>query len=64
MFSSSSRAVVNTASAGAGMAADAMGNAASRMSQSMASNSMSNPYFGEGNAGGSGYMNDKLKGNS
>ena len=64
MFSSSSRAVVNTASAGASMAADAMGNAAGRMSQSMASNSMSNPYFGDGNAGGSGYMNDKLKGNS
>ncbi|SDW50591.1 Bacteroides conjugative transposon TraJ protein [Hydrobacter penzbergensis] len=64
MFGSTSRSVVNTASAGAGMAADAMGNAASRISQSMASNGASNPYFGEGNNGGSGYMNDKLKGNS
>ncbi len=64
MFSSSSRTVVNTSSAGASMAADAMGNAAGRMSQGMASNSVSNPYFGDGKAGGSGYMNDKLKGNS
>lgn len=64
MFGSTSRSVVNTASAGASMAADAMGNAASRISQSMASNGSSNPYFGDGNRGGSGYMNDKLKGNS
>lgn len=64
LFSSSSRSVVNTASAGAGMAMDAMGNAASKMSQGMASSGTSNPYFGEGNKGGSGYMGDKLKGNS
>ncbi|MGN6214469.1 conjugative transposon protein TraJ [Parafilimonas sp.] len=65
MFGSTSRTVVNTASAGASMAADAMGNAANRISQSMASNGASNPYFGDGNSGGgSGYMNDKLKGNS
>jgi conjugative transposon TraJ protein len=64
LFSSSSRSVVNTASAGAGMAVDAMGNAASRISQSMASNGASNPYFGDNNSAGSGYMSDKLKGNS
>lgn len=64
LFNSSSRSVANTASAGAGMAMDAMGNAASKMSQSMAGNGTSNPYFGEGNKGGSGYMDDKLKGNS
>lgn len=64
LFGSSSRTVVNTASAGAGMAVDAMGSAANRMSQSMASSGASNPYFGDKNTGNSGYMNDKLKGNS
>jgi conjugative transposon TraJ protein len=64
IFNSSSRSAVNTASAGAGMAADAMGNAASKMSQSMASSGKSDPYFGEGNKSSSGYMGDKLKGNS
>lgn len=64
LFGSSSRTVVNTASAGAGMAVDAMGSAANRMSQSMASSGASNPYFGDKNSGNSGYMNDKLKGNS
>lgn len=64
LFGSSSRTVVNTASAGAGMAVDAMGSAANRMSQSMASSGTSNPYFGDNKSGNSGYMNDKLKGNS
>lgn len=64
LFGSSSRSVVNTASAGAGMAVDAMGSAANRMSQSMASSGSSNPYFGDSSSGNSGYMNDKLKGNS
>jgi conjugative transposon TraJ protein len=64
MFSSSSRSMVNTATAGAGMAVDAMGNAASRISQSMASNGSSNPYFNDSNSTTSGYMSDKLKGNS
>ncbi len=64
LFGSSSRTVVNTASAGAGMAVDAMGSAANRMSQSMASSGSSNPYFGDGSSGNSSYMNDKLKGNS
>ena len=64
LFGSSSRTVVNTTSAGAGMAIDAMGNAASRIGQSMASNGTSNPYFTSGDSGRSGYMSDKLKGNS
>ncbi len=64
MFGSSSRSVVNTATTGAGMAVDAMGNAASRISQSMASNGSSNPYFNDSNSTASGYMSDKLKGNS
>lgn len=64
LFSSSSRSVVNMASSGAGMAADAMGNAAGRMSQSMAGNGSSSPYFNENTNSGSGYMGDKLKGNS
>ncbi len=64
LFSSSSRSLVNTASAGAGMAVDAIGNAASRISQSMASNGTSNPYFDDNSSGSSGYMSDKLKGNS
>jgi len=64
MFGSSSRSVVNTATTGAGMAVDAMGNAASRISQSMASNGTSNPYFNDSNSTTSGYMSEKLKGNS
>ncbi len=64
LFGSSSRTIVNTASAGASMAADVLGNAANRMSQSMASSGSSNPYFGDSSSGNSGYMNDKLKGNS
>jgi len=68
LFSTSSRSVVNMTSAGAGMAADAMGNAVGRMSQSMAGHGTSSPYFSEntnsGSDSGSGYMGDKLKGNS
>lgn len=64
LFNSSSRSVANTASAGAGMAIDAMGNAVNRIAESMESNGTSNPYFSDGNSGGSGYMKDKLRGNS
>lgn len=63
-FGNTSRSVVSTASSGAGMATDALGNAASRAWQSMAGSSQSNPYFNEKSGGGSGYMNDKLKGKS
>jgi len=59
IFSNSTNTVISTASAGAGMAVDAMGNAASRMAQSMSGSSTSEPYFKDKE----GYMNDKLKGN-
>lgn len=62
IFSSSSQTVVNKTSSGVSMAADAMGNAAGRMSQSMAGSGSSNPYFADSNKGDSGYMNEKLKG--
>lgn len=59
-FGSSTSSVITRTSQGTGMAIDAMGNAAGRMSQSMSSSSVSASYFEEkGN-----YMGDKLKGNS
>lgn len=60
IFSNSTTSVVNTASQGAGMAADAMGNAAGRMYQSMSSSGSSAPYFKDKDN----YMGNKLKGNS
>ena len=63
LFSSSSSTVINTASSGAGMAVDAMGNAASRMSQSMSSSGTSSPYFNDNKSSSSDYMGDRLKGN-
>lgn len=62
LFGSSSRTVVNTASGGVGMAADALGSATNRMINGMAGSGSSNPYFGEGK--NTGYMGDKLKGDS
>lgn len=63
IFSNSSSTMINTAKGGAGMAADALGNTAGRLSQSMAGNSVSNGYFNNDNRS-TGYMNDKIKGNS
>jgi conjugative transposon TraJ protein len=60
IFSSSTNAVVNTTSAGAGMVGDAMGNATGRMTQSMSGSGSSAPYFKDKES----YMGDKLKGNS
>ncbi len=60
VFSSSTSMALNSASAGASMAADAMGNGAGRMSQSMLGHQASSPYLGEKGS----YMGDKLKGNS
>ncbi|MFV8466961.1 conjugative transposon protein TraJ [Flavobacterium sp. LB1P62] len=60
IFSNSTTSAVNTASAGAGMVVDAMGNAAGRMSQSMSGSGSSAPYFKDKDS----YMGDKLKGNS
>jgi hypothetical protein len=45
LTSSASKAAVNTVSSGAGMAADAFGNGASRMSGNMSDNNVSNNYF-------------------
>lgn len=64
LFGSSSQALVKTASVGNGMSADALGNMASQMRQGMASSGTTNPYFGDGDKSGEGYMGDKLKGNS
>ncbi|MFL9829715.1 conjugative transposon protein TraJ [Flavobacterium sp. ST-87] len=60
LFSSSSSSAVSATSAGIGMAADVMGNAAGRMSHSMSGNQTSSPYFEEKDS----YMGGKLKGNS
>jgi len=62
LTSSSSRAVMNTVSSGAGMVADSFGNAKSNVSGSMASNSVSGGYFNEGSSKSNGYMKDKLSG--
>jgi conjugative transposon TraJ protein len=60
MFGNSASSVITRTSSGAGMVLDAMGDADSRMTKSMASTAGSSPYFEEkGN-----YMSDKLKGNS
>ena len=60
IFSNSTNSAVNTASAGAGMVVDAMGNTAGCISQSMSGSSTSAPYFKDKNS----YMGDNLKGNS
>ncbi|NGY37272.1 conjugative transposon protein TraJ [Flavobacterium sp. XN-5] len=60
IFSNSTNSAISSVSTGAGMMADAMGNAAGRMSQSMSGSSSSTPYFKDKD----GYMGDKLKGNS
>lgn len=60
IFSNSTTSAINTASQGAEMAADAMGNAAGRMYQSMSDSGKSDPYFKDKE----GYLGNKLKGNS
>ncbi len=65
LTSNSSRSIVNSASSGAGMVADAFGNAKSNMSGSVASNSVSGGYFkDDGGNKTNGYMQDKLSGKS
>lgn len=64
LFHSSSKTAVNAATGGATMAADMMGNAASKMSGSMASYGQSSPYFSDKADQSGGYMADKLKGNN
>ena len=60
MFSNSTASLVNTASQGTTMVADAMGNAAGRMYQSMSDSGNAAPYFKDKDS----YMGDKLKGKS
>jgi len=60
MFSNSTTSVMSIASQGTTMAADAMGNAAGRMYQSMSDSGNSAPYFKDKDN----YMADKLKGKS
>jgi len=60
MFSTSTTSVMSTASQGTTMIADAMGNAAGRMYQSMSDYGNSGPYFKDKDS----YMADKLKGKS
>jgi conjugative transposon TraJ protein len=60
IFSNTTNSAVSSVGTGASMMADAMGNAASRMSQSMSGSSSSTPYFNDKNS----HMGDKLKGNS
>ncbi|SHN13939.1 Bacteroides conjugative transposon TraJ protein, partial [Flavobacterium xinjiangense] len=60
IFSNATTSAVNSASSGAGMVVDGMGNAVGRMSQSMSGSSSSSPYFKDKES----YMGDKLKGNS
>lgn len=60
IFSNSASSAMVTVSQGAGMTADAMGNASGRISQSMASSGNSSSYFKDKE----GYMGNKLKGNS
>lgn len=60
MFSNSTTSIVNTTSQGTTMVADAMGNAAGRMYQSMSDSGNSAPYFKDKDN----YMADKLKGKS
>jgi conjugative transposon TraJ protein len=65
LFSTTSRTAVNTMSGSAGMVADAMGNAAGRISSSMSSYGMNSGYFNEsGSTGNSSYMQDKISGKS
>lgn len=60
MFSNSTTSIVNTTSQGTTMVADAMGNAAGRMYQSISDSGNSAPYFKDKDN----YMADKLKGKS
>src|SRR5258706_12517019 len=65
LTSNSSRSVLNSASSGAGMVADAFGNGRSNVSGSMASNSVSQDYFNEGgNSKSNGFMHNKISGKS
>lgn len=60
LFGNSASSVVSATTQGTGMVLDAMGDADTRMTRSMATTAGSSPYFAEKNN----YMSDKLSGNS
>ena len=62
LFSNTSRSVVNTVSSVPGMTADALGNAAQRMSGSMSSYGANSGYFKEASSSDKSYMQDKISG--
>lgn len=64
LFGSSSKAAITTISSGAGMAADAFGNAVGKMQGSMAGQGVSGGYFKDGgnDGGNKNYHHDKLSG--
>ncbi len=62
LFSSTSRSALNTVSGSTGMVADAMGNAAGKMSGSMSNYGTNSGYFNEGSSGKSSFMQDKISG--
>ncbi len=63
LFTSTAAGAVNTASSAGGMMADAMGNSASRMNNSIVGNATNAGYFNEeATSDKSGYMQDKLAG--
>lgn len=64
LFSSTSTSMVNTATAGTGMAVNTMGGAAGQMAQSVASHTAAAPPSGGHSNAPSSFMADKLKGNS
>jgi conjugative transposon TraJ protein len=64
LFNSSSQRVINTTTAGAGMAIDSMGSSAGRASQNMAGYFSTSSYFKDKQDPSSGLMGDRLKGNS
>lgn len=65
LTSSSSRSVLNSVSAGAGMVSDAFGNSKSNVTGNMASNGLNQGYFNEGNGNSpNGFLHNKLSGKS
>lgn len=62
LFGNSSKAVINTVSSGGGMMADALGNGAERIQNSMSSFNINSGHFKDGGGGAKNYHHDKLSG--
>ncbi|MDQ2753442.1 MAG: conjugative transposon protein TraJ [Bacteroidota bacterium] len=62
LFGSSTSSVVNTVTGTSGMVADAFGNKAERMQQSMSGFAANSGYFKDGNNGNHNHQHDKLSG--